>query len=488
MKVSIITPTYNSEKTISRNLQSIKNQTYKNIEHIIIDNFSTDRTLNIINKYKNNKIKIFKNKTSIYEAMNLGIKKSSGEIILIIGSDDLLINNSTIENVVSEFKKRDIDVYSGGVAYFRNADLKKITRIYSFSSFNISYFDKGLMPAHPATFIKKKIYKKYGLYKTKYKIASDFDFLKRIFSKNIKIQFTEKIFTRMQIGGVSTKGLSSYIKISQEIIDILNKTNTNKIFIYINTYLRFIYKIQQLIIKNKYKNNIYEYNNPDSINNKPTQYNFKIIKNINSIFKNKEFILSALNLAFLGYWYKFNKFDNYKFLLWPDGIFSKFIRKDLKKIPGRDLIKKLKLPSYIKRILVIGNIDKNSKVYLEKNYNKKIFHIKLPYGNIEEIEKLIPKTYSNDLIILTLPTPKQELLALMVFKNKKSKIICIGGALNMLANKEKVTPLILYKLNLEFLWRLRFDTIRRLKRLLESFYYFFMGCFSRAYENFNIIK
>jgi glycosyltransferase len=164
MKVSIITPTYNSAETILHNLESVSNQTYKNIEHIIVDNFSSDQTKEIIKKFQNKNLKFFQKKTNIYEAMNYGIKMSKGEIIGIIGSDDIIQNPNSINEIVEKFnKKNNLDIYTGGVAYFKKNNFKKVVRNYSLKSFELSDFKNGLMPPHPSTFVKKKIYKKYGI-------------------------------------------------------------------------------------------------------------------------------------------------------------------------------------------------------------------------------------------------------------------------------------------------------------------------------------
>jgi glycosyltransferase involved in cell wall biosynthesis len=129
MKISIITVTFNSDKTLAYTLYSTFYQTYKKIEHIIIDGGSTDQTLNIINKYKfkNKKLFVHKN-TSIYEAINIGIKKSSGDYILILNSDDILDNKNTIKNVVKIIKKNKKKIILGSVTYFNKNDFNKEIR------------------------------------------------------------------------------------------------------------------------------------------------------------------------------------------------------------------------------------------------------------------------------------------------------------------------------------------------------------------------
>jgi exopolysaccharide biosynthesis WecB/TagA/CpsF family protein len=488
MKVSIITPTYNSADTILYNLESVSNQTYKNIEHIIVDNFSLDQTKEIIKKFKNKNLKFFQKKTNIYEAMNHGIRMSKGEIIGIIGSDDIIQNPNSIKKIVEKFnQKNNLDIYTGGVAYFKKNNFKKIVRNYSLKSFKLSDFKNGLMPPHPSTFIKKKIYQKYGLYLTKYKIAGDFEFLLRVLNKNLNFLIEDKIVIRMRVGGVSSKNYQSITKITKEITDILKNKKIE--FNRFKIYLRILIKLTQLFFINQNKmNKNFNYSFYEKISNYNINHQFKIIKNLEKIPKFKNFILVAINLAFLGYWIKLKKFNISNILFWPDGIFSKFIKTDIKKIPGRDIIKKITIPNYVKKILVLGNLDNNGKYYLKKKFKDKIIkHTKLPYENIENLYKYLPKIKKDELILITLPTPKQELLAIELAKrNMNYKIICIGGSLNIVSGTEPVTPNILYKYNLEFIWRLRFDTIRRTIRLVETLVYFTIGIFTKSYNKINI--
>jgi glycosyltransferase involved in cell wall biosynthesis len=488
MKVSIITPTYNSAETILHNLESVSNQTYKNIEHIIVDNFSSDQTKQIIKKFKNKNLKFFQRKTNIYEAMNYGIKMSKGAIIGIIGSDDIIQNANSIKEIIEKFNKKDnLDIYTGGVAYFKKNNFKKIVRNYSLKSFELSDFKNGLMPPHPSTFVKKKIYKKYGLYLTKYKIAGDFEFLHRVLNKNVNFFIEDKIVIRMRVGGVSSKNYHSILRITKEIIDILKNKKIK--FNRFKIYLRILIKLTQLFFINQNKiNKNFNHSFYEKICNYNINHQFKIIKNLEKIPNFKNFILVAINLAFLGYWIKLKKFNVSNILFWPDGIFSKFIKTGIKKIPGRDIIEKITIPNYVKKILVLGNLDNNGKYYLKKKFKDKIIkHTQLPYENIENLYKYLPNIKKNELILITIPTPKQELLAIeLARRNMNYKIICIGGSLNIVSGTEPVTPHILYKYNLEFIWRLRFDTIRRSIRLFETLIYFTIGILTKSYNKINI--
>jgi exopolysaccharide biosynthesis WecB/TagA/CpsF family protein len=214
----------------------------------------------------------------------------------------------------------------------------------------------------------------------------------------------------------------------------------------------------------------------------------KLVMTLEQDFFKSNFILCGLNLAFLGYLgigkIKLNN-DLYN---WPDGIFYKkffSINKNVRKISGKNLLLNLNIPESIKNIYVLGNLTDLSKNFLEKKFNKKIRHIKLPFLGIDELYKLCPKNLEvDDLIFITLPTPKQEFLAEKIRANNKFfKIICIGGAVTMASGEEYPIPEFMDKFGLEFLWRLRSETYRRTKRLLVTAYYYLISNIKFKYYN-----
>jgi N-acetylglucosaminyldiphosphoundecaprenol N-acetyl-beta-D-mannosaminyltransferase len=215
------------------------------------------------------------------------------------------------------------------------------------------------------------------------------------------------------------------------------------------------------------------------ISAKPNYKDLKTPKDINKLISTKKkFILSAFNLSCYAYIFKnkINISDDIYF--WQDGFFSKFFFKKFKKFPGRKLIANLKIPKKIKNILVIGNMTPKSRFFLERKYKVPIKHKELPFGNVEKILKFAPKTHSSELILITLPTPKQEIFARYIFKkNKNTKIICIGGGLAIASKEERPCPKLLEKFYLEFLWRLQYQTLRRSIRLVDSLFIFLKSIF-----------
>ena len=158
MKFSIITVTLNSALTLRDTLNSVNSQTYKNVEHIIVDGGSKDETLNLLKKYsKKNKKYFIKKNFGIYKSINYGIKKSTGDYICILNSDDIFHSNNTLD-ILSKIilKNKNYGIFLGNVAYFDKLDYYKITRFYSSKNFKPWQMRFGLMPPHPASIIKKK--------------------------------------------------------------------------------------------------------------------------------------------------------------------------------------------------------------------------------------------------------------------------------------------------------------------------------------------
>ncbi len=217
----------------------------------------------------------------------------------------------------------------------------------------------------------------------------------------------------------------------------------------------------------------------------------KFITKSNEISFKNNFVLSAFNLAFIGSWVS-NDIKIYEELYcWPDGLFKNTFLKDIPKLPGRDLIKKIALPPRIKKIRIIGNSSSQVEKFLNKKFRFKTFiNNKLPYGPIKDIKKMCNfKLSKNELTLITLPTPKQEIIAeYLKSKNKNFHIICIGGGLKMASGEEKPPPKSLENYGLETIWRLRNETLRRVRRLIISFYYFSKGYLNNKFKDIVLIR
>lgn len=215
MKISIITLTYNSERNILECLESIKNQNYENIEHIIIDGLSSDSTLEIINKNKiDNTIIISEKDNGIYDAWNKGFKVASGDIIGTVMSDDFFPNSNVVSDIASSFKNNNCDILYGNMNFQLN---NKIVREWKPGFFKKRSFYFGWMPPPPTVYVSKSIVKNNLPFNTNYKIAGDYEWLLRIFFlQNYRIFYLNKFTYTLRMGGVSNKSLKNIIKSNLE--------------------------------------------------------------------------------------------------------------------------------------------------------------------------------------------------------------------------------------------------------------------------------
>jgi glycosyltransferase len=217
-KVSIITVCFNSAKTIEDTIKSVLSQKYKNIEYIIIDGLSTDNTLEIINKYKNEVDVIVSEKDEgLYDAINKGIDLASGEIIANLNSDDFYIDENVISDVVEKFKKEKTDLLYTDLYYVEEEKTNKVTRYWKSGAYKKGAFYKGWMPPHPTFFVKKEIYNKYGVFNLKLTSAADYEIMLRFIHKyECTVSYLNRVTVRMRVGGVSNASLVNRIKANRE--------------------------------------------------------------------------------------------------------------------------------------------------------------------------------------------------------------------------------------------------------------------------------
>jgi glycosyltransferase involved in cell wall biosynthesis len=242
LKVSIITVVYNSASTIEKTIQSVLQQTYKNIEYIIIDAKSTDGTLEIIQKYEP-KIQVILSEpdSGFYDGLNKGINLATGDIIGCLNADDRFVDCSIIDKIVFKFNSnKNLESIIGDIAFADETN--KISRYYSGSKFNISLFKWGVMPPHPSFYCKKEVFNKNGLYNSTFKIAGDFELMLRFLWKNkVSFNYLPLLMVYMQKGGKSTSSiLTNFFVINPEVLKAckINGLKTNIIGISMKYFLK----------------------------------------------------------------------------------------------------------------------------------------------------------------------------------------------------------------------------------------------------------
>jgi len=209
MKISIITAVFNSFHTIEDSLRSVMNQTYRNVEHIIIDGGSTDGTLKVVEKYGKNIYNIISEPDrGIYDAMNKGIRAARGDIIGILNSDDLYADESVLETVAKTMSDSNVDSCYGDLVYVERDNTEKVRRYWKSGDFHMKRFRRGWMPPHPTFFVKREVYEKCGLLNIDFPLAADYELMLRFLYKyRISTKYIPQVLVKMRTGGTSEPGM-----------------------------------------------------------------------------------------------------------------------------------------------------------------------------------------------------------------------------------------------------------------------------------------
>lgn len=227
MKISVITVVLNGAATIRETIESVLAQDYHDIEHIIVDGDSKDRTMNIVESYGNRIAYVISEPDKgIYDAMNKGIEASTGEIIGFLNADDFFVTNEVISRIVTEF---NIDSSINGVYsnlyYVKRDNPNNILRHWISNPFKQNSFFRGWHLPHPTLYLKKEIYEQYGLFNLTLPLAADFELMLRLFEKcKIKTKYIDYTTIKMRSGGATNK---NWQNIRQQNIECLKAFELN---------------------------------------------------------------------------------------------------------------------------------------------------------------------------------------------------------------------------------------------------------------------
>lgn len=253
MKISIVTVTWNSDKTLRDTIESVLKQDYQDIEYIIADGLSKDETVSIIKEYEpkfKGRLKWFSEKDKgMYDAMNKGIRMATGDVVGIINSDDFFHRSDIISKVAEAFiADKSIEAVYGDVRFVNENNLEKTVRYYSSKNWRPWRFRFGFMPAHPSFYTYKRNFDKYGYYQYNYHIAADYELLTRfLYTNRLKAKYLPLDFMKMRTGGRSTANWKSNIILNREIV---RGCRENGIWTCMPLlFLKYFVKVGELIFK-----------------------------------------------------------------------------------------------------------------------------------------------------------------------------------------------------------------------------------------------
>lgn len=212
LTISLITVCFNAENTIEKCIRSVVDQCFKNIEYIVIDGGSTDRTVEVIKRYKSNiKILVSEPDAGIYDAMNKGIRLASGQIIGTLNADDYFADNSILSILAQEFIAESADIVYGDLDYVD--EMGNIIRKWRSGLYKQGILEFGWMPPHPTFYCKRDLLMQSGLYRLDYGTAADYELMVRMIKlPGLKISYINKVIIKMKNGGISNKTISNRVK------------------------------------------------------------------------------------------------------------------------------------------------------------------------------------------------------------------------------------------------------------------------------------
>ncbi|MBB3659755.1 glycosyltransferase involved in cell wall biosynthesis [Rhizobium sp. BK650] len=219
-KISVITVVFNNEDTIADTIESVAAQNYSNLEYIVIDGLSNDRTLDRIKERKEIVTTLVSEKDAgIYDAMNKGIALATGDIIGFINGDDFYMPG-TLAKVAKTFQDDPhLEACYGDLCYVRQDDTQIIVRHWRSSPFVPTSFETGWAPPHPTFFVRRDIYKRFGSFDLGYRIAADVELMMRFLERHrIHARYVPGVMVKMRMGGTTNRSLTNIIKQNKEIL------------------------------------------------------------------------------------------------------------------------------------------------------------------------------------------------------------------------------------------------------------------------------
>jgi glycosyltransferase involved in cell wall biosynthesis len=220
LTMSVITVCYNSVATIARTLESVAKQTWPEVEHIVVDGASSDATLSVIaaNNVRVTAL-VSERDSGVYDAMNKGVGLATGDVVAFLNADDFYKDMDVLKRVAQVMADENLDALYGDVEFFRLGQQNKVVRRYNSGQFTPDRLSWGWMPAHPALFVRRELFDRYGLFRPDYRIAGDFEFIARVFKhRELRHRYLRQSLVRMQMGGLSTSGWQATLLLNREMM------------------------------------------------------------------------------------------------------------------------------------------------------------------------------------------------------------------------------------------------------------------------------
>jgi len=224
--ISVVTACYNSTTTLSGSLNSVLNQKYNELEHIVIDGASTDNTRDILEARPQGPLRWSSEPDQgIYDALNKGITLATGDIVGFLHADDVYAGTDVLAHVARAFEDPTVQAVYGDLQYVSKDNLNNVIRHWRAGEFKPALLKRGWMPPHPSLFLRRECYARIGGFDVKYAIAADYYSILQLFSQpEFNAVYIPEVFVKMRVGGASNRSLKNIIQKSREDYDALRRT------------------------------------------------------------------------------------------------------------------------------------------------------------------------------------------------------------------------------------------------------------------------
>ena len=209
MKISIVTAVYNRADCIAEAIASMQQQTYGDIEHVVIDGASSDGTLELLHsRLDRHAVLVSEPDKGIYDALNKGLARATGEVIGLLHSDDIFADNQVLADVAKAFHEPAIDAVYGDLQYVSKANTNNVIRHWRAGEYSRARLGRGWMPPHPTLFLRRSVIERWGGFDIHFRIAADYDAILRYFGRgNIRTAYIPRVLVKMRVGGESNRSL-----------------------------------------------------------------------------------------------------------------------------------------------------------------------------------------------------------------------------------------------------------------------------------------
>jgi glycosyltransferase involved in cell wall biosynthesis len=224
IRISVVTAVYNCRDTVAQAIESVLSQTYPDVETILIDGASTDGTLDVLLPYRQHlDVFVSERDLGIYDALNKGIERASGDVVGFLHADDLFDNREVLLRVAEAFADPQVEAVYGDLVYVRHGNVDQVVRYWRAGQFEPSSLRRGWMPPHPTFYVRRRVYQRFGAFDTSYRIAADYESILRFLGRaRIRAAYIPQVLVRMRVGGASNRSLSNILRKSREDLRALH--------------------------------------------------------------------------------------------------------------------------------------------------------------------------------------------------------------------------------------------------------------------------